>query len=94
MSVQEVLAKRRDRAIAIILGVKEREVDSYLPKPVQAKLRKVILDQLNEYYELCLDLLPSLEQEGVVLNEVYLDKIAALHDDLGEVQRLLKSMAS
>jgi hypothetical protein len=93
-AVAEVLAKRRDRAIAICLGVKEREVDGYLPRPVQAKLRKVILDQFNEFYDLASDLLRSLDRDDIVLNEVYLDRIAALHDDVGEVRRLLEGMAS
>jgi hypothetical protein len=93
-AVVELLAKRRDRAIAIILGVKERECDRSLSPAVQAKLRKVILDQLNEFYDLALDLLRSLDRDDMVLNEFYLEKIAALHTDVGEMRRLLESMAS
>lgn len=93
----ELLAKRRDRAIAVILGTKEREADPYLPKDAQAKLRKAVLDQMNDFYDLCLDLLRSVDQErnvdqeeGVVINELYLEKIGQLHDEMGEIRRLLE----
>lgn len=82
-SVQDVLAKRRQRVLAIILGVKERECDAYLPPEASAKLRKVILDQINEYHDLMLDLTqaPKVSGEsGILLNAFYLQKIDELHE--------------
>src|SRR4051812_27144438 len=84
----EILAKRRDRAIATILNVKEREVDPHLcqsqrGREASAKLRKVVLDQLNEIHDLTLDVLRSFESsEGVVLNEHYLTLLSEIHDAL------------
>lgn len=75
-----LLRKRRDRAIAIVLGVKERECDQYLPPPVSVKLRKVILDQMNDLYDTCLDLLGSSDDGSVVLNELYQRKIDDMYD--------------
>jgi hypothetical protein len=75
-----LLRKRRDRAIAIVLGLKERECDQFLPPQVSAKLRKVILDQMNDLYDMCLDLLGSSDDGSVILNEVYLRKIDDLYD--------------
>jgi hypothetical protein len=75
-----LLRKRRDRAIAIVLGLKERECDQYLPPQVSVKLRKVILDQMNDLYDTCLDLLGASDDGGVILNEVYLRKIDDLHE--------------
>ena len=80
----ELLAKRRDRAIAIILGVKEREVDQYLPPQVRAKLRKVILDQLNDLYQMALDVTATLEEGDVVVNELWLEKIDAIYSHVVE----------
>lgn len=74
-----ILKTRMNKAIAIVLGVKEREIDSYLPQDVRDKLRKVVLDQFNEYHELCLDVMRSLDTGDVVLNQEYLDMIAELH---------------
>lgn len=78
-SHKELLNKRRDRVIAIILGVKERECDEYLPPEVSAKLRKVVLDQVNELCDLASDLLRS-EPEATVVNEIFLQKLEEIHE--------------
>lgn len=78
--MDELLARRRDRAIAIILSFKERECDRHLPPEVSAKLRKIILDQLNDFHDLCADALSS--DERVVWNELFLQKIDEMHDVL------------
>lgn len=78
-AMADMLAKRRDRAIAIILGVKEREIDTHLPKEAQAKLRKVILDQVNDLYDVALELLKSLDHEDSVVNELWLEKLDAIY---------------
>lgn len=77
--VQETLAKRRDRCIAIMLGMKERECDEYLPLDVQTKMRKVILDQMNDFFSISLDILNSLDSGEVILNQAYLDKLDAIY---------------
>lgn len=81
-SLDALLAKRRDRAIAIILGVKERECDSRLSPDQSSKLRKVVLDQLNEFYDIVVDIMRSLDTGDVVLNDVYLGKIDEMHTRL------------
>lgn len=78
--VSDLVARRRDRAIAVLLGIKEREVDQYLPPDVKARLRKAILDQLNDYTTLVLDVLRSLTNDNtVVLNELYMQKLDEIH---------------
>jgi hypothetical protein len=78
-SLQELLDKRCKRSIAIILGVKEREADFMLPDDVQRKLRKVIIDQLNDFCSLATDILESASQ-GVVFNDLWLQKLDAIHE--------------
>lgn len=78
-AVVSILERRRNKAIAIVLGVKEREVDYYIPKPVQDKLRKVVLDQFNDYHEICLDVFRSLDNDEVALNEHYLELLDDIH---------------
>lgn len=73
--LNDVLARRRDRAIAIILGVKEREVDPHLTRDASQKLRKTVLDQINEFYDLCVDVIRSLDRGDIVINELYIDRI-------------------
>jgi hypothetical protein len=85
----DLLKRRRDRAIAIILSIKERECDEYLPRETRVKLRKVVLDQFNEFYDLVLDLMSSLDQGDVVLNEEYLVKLDNVHRDVSEIRSML-----
>ncbi len=79
-ALMQMLEKRRDRSISIVLGTKERECDRYLPKDAQQKLRKVILDQVNDLVGFAIDVCDSLDTGGVVLNEIYLAKLDELHD--------------
>jgi len=89
--LNEVLARRRDRGIAIMLGLKERECDQFLPREVSVKLRKAVLDQFNEFYDLCVDVIRSLDTGENIINEHYLnrleEKIDAIHDSLQQVPK-------
>lgn len=73
----ELISKRCDRAIAIILSLKERECDQYLPSDAQYQLRKVVLDQLNELKEFTKDLLDTFAESHVIANQIYLERIEA-----------------
>jgi hypothetical protein len=75
---RDLLDKRCRRAIAVVLSLKESEVDKYLPPEVQQRLRKVILDQFNDLSALATDLLDSLERDSVV-NELWLERIEQIH---------------
>ena len=77
---EKMLARQRDRAIAILLDYKERECDSYLPNEVSRFLRKAILDQLNDFHLFCKDLIDAIEGEKVVLNDEYLERFNELYD--------------
>jgi hypothetical protein len=80
MDDKTFLGKRRDRAIATLLGFKERECDEFLPDDVSQKLRKEILDQINELCDIAFDLLGSAGGPGT--NQIYLDKIDEIHEML------------
>jgi hypothetical protein len=90
MKAQEILKKRRDRGIAIVLKVKEREVDPLLlqePGGAQASrlLRKVILDQMNDFYDLALDVCASGEAETFWFNpEVWMRRLDEIHQAVVE----------
>lgn len=90
--LSDILAKRRDRAIAIILGVKERECDQYLPNQSSAKMRKVVLDQLNDYHDLCADLIRSLDSDDVVLNEIFVERLDMISNQLSRVEAEVASL--
>jgi hypothetical protein len=77
---QELLRRRKDRACAIILSVKEREVDPFLESQTSEKLRKVVLDQVNEFYEVVRDVVAALEDGSVEFNELWLDRLGEIYE--------------
>lgn len=78
-SIRELLTRRKNRAAAIILGVKDDECDFYLPEDVSKSLRKAILDQMNDFYDVCVDVIESLDNESYVMNDHYLEKIDEIY---------------
>jgi hypothetical protein len=84
MRADEILKKRRDRAIAIVLSIKEREVDPLLATPAGREaskaLRKVVLDQLNDFCEIALDVAASGDVATFEFNpEIWTRKINEIH---------------
>lgn len=72
-AVREMLGKRKDRTIAIILSFKEENYDQFVPEDVARNFRKVILDQLNDLYDFSLDLVQS--GSSVTINEEYVQRL-------------------
>lgn len=73
----DALGRRRNKAISIILRFKEDEIDPFIDDEVSNQFRKLVLDQLNDFYEVCVDLIGAAD--GVV-NELWLDKLMEIHD--------------
>jgi len=80
MDPKVYLGKRRDRAIAILLTYKEKEIDPLLPKQQATGLRRQILDQFNDVVDTAFDLMSSES----VLNEEFIDRFNELYDFLLE----------
>jgi len=77
---RDLLSRRKDRIIAVILGFKDAEVDEYLPMDVSRGLRSAILDGINEYHDLVMDILKSMENESLVINEDFISRLEDLHE--------------
>lgn len=75
---RDILKRRQKRALATILAYKEQHIDAQLDPQSRTRLRKVILDEFNDYYNLVLDMLPT----GTPPSTVDLKKLAAQVDDL------------
>lgn len=81
------IAKRRDKAIAVILRAKEDECDSYLPPDVRAKFRKTILDQVNEYHEMTMEIL-KFSLGTAAINDEFVDRLV---DQMDQTLREVRS---
>lgn len=80
-AAQVLMQKRCDRTIAVILSYKEKECDRYLPDDIRKGLRKVILDQVNDLYNLYCDLTgaETEQTEFDVINELFVEKLEAIY---------------
>lgn len=78
MDYTNFMERRRDRAIVSILSYKDRACNQYLPQEVSAELRKIILDELNEFCESALDVI-----EGST-NDLFVERLEAIHTLLKE----------
>lgn len=87
-TTRELLEKRCRRAIASVLATKDL-ADPYLPQEMQTNLRKVILDQFNDFTSLAGDIVDSLERDSVV-NELWLAKLEEMHADFACLRERLE----
>lgn len=96
MKAQDILSKRRDRTIAIVLNIKEREVDPLLTQMPGGRrasniLRKAILDQINDFYDMALDVANSSGADQYDFNpEVWSRRIEG---QLRELSRSVEGIA-
>lgn len=72
--MRELLEKRCRRCIAIVLSANEKED---LTSETRSRLRKVVLDQFNDFAALAIDVVESTER-GSVINELWLEKMDEL----------------
>lgn len=84
-ALDDLIQRRTRKAIGQILGTKEREVDPLLKgvaggREASLRLRSAVLDTLNEFRDLMVDVLESVccEYDGVLLNEEYLKRLEKL----------------
>lgn len=83
------LNHRRNRSIAAILSYKEQHIDASLSAEQRTMLRKVVLDNVNELYEVAADIID--DNGGVLFNELYQRKIDEVHAGVIEIAASLSA---
>ncbi len=78
--LKDLLGRRRDRCLARILNAKDEfEADRYDGR----EFRKVILDEFNDFYNMALDVIKSIDDESVVVNRDFYDRVERIYDAIG-----------
>jgi hypothetical protein len=77
--VEELIEKQMKRTLAAILGMKDREIDPYLPADVSARFRSLVLEKMNDFQDVVVDIIEALDDDSVSLNEHWLAKIGEIH---------------
>jgi hypothetical protein len=85
--IKELLEKRRDRCIAKVLAAKDdieygMKSGNLGHQDIQY-LRKVILDEFNDFCNMAMDIIDSIDDESVVLNQDYLERIDKIYEAVG-----------
>ena len=75
------LRKRKDRVLASILSFKDRECNQYLPEDLSSNLRKLILDEVNSFF----DTVSSVIEEDSGINSLYLQKLQDLSTVMDDI---------
>jgi len=81
-TVANLVATRGNRTSAAILGWLEENLYTEVPQvstEMQKKIRQMILDQVNSFKDLSIDIVKS---ETAVINQEWVDKLDAIHDEL------------
>lgn len=74
-----LIANRGNRATAMILSWLEANVYDQLDDSTQRETRQMILDQVNAFKDLAIDIVKS---DTAYMNEVWLEKIDEIHQEI------------
>lgn len=80
--VARLIAIRGNRTTAVILSWLEDNAYSYLPEDVQKEARRLVLDQINGFKDLAIDVVKA---DTSMINEVWVEK-------LDEIQKAIKAI--
>ena len=81
-----LVANRGNRCTATILSFLETNVyNQYdIPKGLQRQIRQAVLDSINGYKDLVIDIVKS---DDAVMNDLYLDAIVQIRDEISSLRR-------
>jgi hypothetical protein len=74
-----LIANRGNRCTATLLTWIEREVYPHLSHEMQRELRSLVLDQVNGFKDLAMDVVKS---DTAYLNELWVQKLDEIHRDV------------
>lgn len=79
-----LIASRGNRCTAVILGWLEGNVYPSLPPELQRQTRQVVLDQINSFKDLAIDVVKS---DTAIMNQVWVSKLDEIHQELKWLSR-------
>lgn len=79
-----LVANRGNRCTATILGWLEDNLyeQHQIPKGVQRQIRQIVLDNVNGYKDLVIDIMKS---ETAVLNDIYVENLIGIREELERI---------
>ncbi len=72
-----LIATRGNRLNAVLLGWLEEHVYELLPEELQKETRRMILDEVNAFKDLAMDIIKS---DTAYYNEIWVEKLDQIHE--------------
>lgn len=82
-----LVATRGNRCTAVILGYLEENVYRDVPQistSMQKQIRQVVLDQVNTFKDLAIDIVKS---DTALMNQVWVEKLDQIHAEIRDLRR-------
>jgi hypothetical protein len=86
-----LIASRGNRATAVLLGWLEENVYQFLPPEVQTRTRQIVLDNINQFKDLAIDIVKS---DTAYMNELWLEKVDEMHQSIRQDLRNYHGVSS
>lgn len=77
--VAKLIALRGNRTTAVMLSWLEENVYRYLPEEVQVETRRQVMDNINSFKDLAIDIVKS---DTAAINEIWAEKIDQIHQEI------------
>lgn len=77
-----LIANRGNRCVATILTFLEREVWPHLSEEASREARSMVLDQVNGFKDLAIDIVKS---DTAHINDLWLQKLDAIHSEMRRI---------
>lgn len=82
-----LLDRKKNRMIRVILGTKERLHPEGVCPDDEGVFRKVVLDEVNDFFEQVADIVDQLQHDRTItVNQLFLDKLDEIKSELSRVQ--------
>lgn len=81
-----LIAARGNRCTASILGWMERNVKDDMPDNTWRAMRQTIMEQINGFKDLAIDVVKS---DTAYVNELWIEKLEELHNDIRGIRARL-----
>ena len=79
-----LIAARGNRCSASILGWMEKNIYDSLSEEQRRMVRQVVLDNINAFKDLAIDVVKS---DAAFVNQVWVEKLDDIHDELRALRR-------
>lgn len=77
-----LVATRGNRCTASIMGWMESNAYHYLPREVQVALRQNVIDNVNSFKDLAIDIVKS---DTAMINQIWVQKLDEIHKEIKKV---------